>query len=113
MFRTPVIIAAAIAAFAAPAFAQDDPAAQEVEGVVIASPRLDERPREEIAPVTTVDSEDLELTSSLTVDDAFAPATWTSDRDVTSSRVGGRGSSARVIRACEISLTLDGDCAGK
>ena len=38
---------------------------------------------------------------------------WTSDADTTSSRTRGRASSTRVIRACEISLTLDGDCTGK
>ena len=57
--------AALLALQAAPAFAQD---ATEVEGVVVTGSRIVRQDFEAISPVTTVGSEQLELTATLTVD---------------------------------------------
>ncbi len=57
--------AALLALQAAPAFAQD---ATEVEGVVVTGSRIVRQDFEAISPVTTVGSEQLELTGTLTVD---------------------------------------------
>jgi hypothetical protein len=111
-----LVVAAALAAAAAPALAQDDPLTPEVEGAPVSASRVVRQDFEPIGPVTTatnhtVGSEQLELTETLTCDDCVSSApVWTSDSDRTSSRVNGRASSTHVIRACEISLTVDGDC---
>ncbi|MBX7249884.1 MAG: TonB-dependent receptor [Caulobacteraceae bacterium] len=60
--------AALLALQAAPAYAQDDPNATEVEGVVVTGSRIVRQDFEAISPVTTVGSEQLELTATLTVD---------------------------------------------
>ncbi len=57
--------AALLALQAAPAFAQD---ATEVEGVVVTGSRIVRQDFEAISPITTVGSEQLELTATLTVD---------------------------------------------
>lgn len=105
-----LIVAAAAALIASPSFAQTapaDPASQPADTAAPAQPdavpgsRVIRMEYDDtgITPDTTVGSEQLEM--------------WTSDVDTTSSRTRGRASSTRVIRACEISLTLEGDCAGK
>ena len=58
--------AALLALQAAPAYAQDE--ATEVEGVVVTGSRIIRQDFEAISPVTTVGSEQLELTATLTVD---------------------------------------------
>ncbi|MBX7247567.1 MAG: TonB-dependent receptor [Caulobacteraceae bacterium] len=58
--------AALLALQAAPAYAQDD--ATEVEGVVVTGSRIVRQDFEAISPVTTVGSEQLEMTATLTVD---------------------------------------------
>ena len=58
--------AALLALAATPAYAQDD--TTEVEGVVVTGSRIIRQDFEAISPVTTVGSEQLELTATLTVD---------------------------------------------
>ena len=66
LLASTIIGGAAILAMAAPAFAADD--ATEVEGVVVTGSRIVRQDFEAISPVTTVGSEQLELTGTLTVD---------------------------------------------
>jgi len=61
-----IIGGAALLAMAAPAFAADD--ATEVEGVVVTGSRIVRQDFEAISPVTTVGSEQLELTATLSVE---------------------------------------------
>lgn len=65
-----MISGAALAMAASPSFAQDaeDPSATEVEAVVITGSRIVRQDFEAISPVTTVDSETIELTGTLTVE---------------------------------------------
>lgn len=105
MRRLTLIIAATTLVAAPSAFAQDAPAAPAEDTIVVPGSRIVRQDFEAISPGTIVSSEHLEIVGD-------KPA-WTSDADSTSSRTGGRASSTRVIRACEISLTLDGDCAGR
>jgi len=66
LLASTIIGGAALLAMAAPAFAADD--ATEVEGVVVTGSRIVRQDFEAISPVTTVGSEQLELTATLTVD---------------------------------------------
>jgi outer membrane receptor protein involved in Fe transport len=60
--------AAMLALQAAPAYAQDGQNATEVEGVVVTGSRIVRQDFEAISPVTTVGSEQLELTATMTVE---------------------------------------------
>jgi len=66
LLASTIIGGAALLAMAAPAFAADD--ATEVEGVVVTGSRIVRQDFEAISPVTTVGSEQLELSGTLTVD---------------------------------------------
>ena len=63
--------AALVALAAAPAYAQDEPAAEatEVEGVVVTGSRIIRQDFEAISPVTTVSSETLELTATTSAEE--------------------------------------------
>jgi len=109
MFPTRMFLVAAALCLATPAFAQDD--STTVEDVKLSGSRIVRQDFEAISPVTTVGSEDLQLSPS------HYPLGWRNDAEQTSSRARSRGSrgasSVRVIRACEVSLRLgDEDCAG-
>ncbi|RZJ39737.1 MAG: hypothetical protein EON87_19420, partial [Brevundimonas sp.] len=67
LLATTMISGALMAVAAAPAFAQDSGEA-EVEDVVVTGSRIVRQDFEAISPVTTVSSETIELTSTLTVD---------------------------------------------
>ncbi|KQS55682.1 hypothetical protein ASG17_06335 [Brevundimonas sp. Leaf363] len=67
MLATTMISGALMAVAAAPAFAQDSGEA-EVEDVVVTGSRIVRQDFEAISPVTTVSSETIELTQTLTVD---------------------------------------------
>jgi hypothetical protein len=111
-----VLVAAAAIAFLSvtPSFAQDDDPAAGADGVVVQGSPIERQDFEATSPATSVGSEQLGLSETLTVDRPLAARAWTSNNDRTSSRTGGRASSVRVIRACEISLALgDEDCADK
>lgn len=65
-----MISGAALAMAASPSFAQtaDDPSATEVEAIVITGSRIVRQDYDAISPITTVDSETIELTSTLSVE---------------------------------------------
>ncbi len=104
MRRLPWLLAAALLSVAPLALAQEAPADPAEDTIVVPGALVVHPDSKSTSPAMTVASEDLQLVEH---------SGWTSDADTTSSRTRGRASSTRVIRACEISLTLDGDCAGK
>jgi hypothetical protein len=111
MFRTALIATALAVAAVTPALATDLPPAGQDNAA--SAPEAARKTYEPNGPVTTAThhttgSEHRDFTTAHGVDREAAG--WTSDSDTTSSRVGGRASTVRVVRACEISLTLDGDC---
>ena len=110
MSRFQWLAAAAAVLIASPALAQTAPAQSEAKDA--SSARQDAGA---MVPVTTVGSEQLELTATLTVDNEYAPPRHSWDPASASRLQRGRdlgASSGRVIRACEINLALgDEDCA--
>jgi outer membrane cobalamin receptor len=62
------VLAAAASLAGAPAYAQDQDAVEEDEAIVVTGTRLVRQDFEAISPVTTVGSEQLELTATLTTD---------------------------------------------
>ena len=104
MRRICLLAAAALLLTAPSVYAQEGPSTEE-DTVTVTGSRIVRQDFEAISPVTTVGSENLERSRRVY---------WQSDSDQTSRRAVTRdsngASSVRVIRACEISLTLDGDC---
>ena len=111
MRRLPLILAAALLVAAPAALAQDAPADPAEDTIVAPGARVVDS--ETKSSVTTAEPEQLQLTEVQMSGPPLVDTHWTSDTDTTSSRTRGRASSTRVIRACEISLTLDGDCTGR
>jgi len=99
-------VAAVLAATAVPAAAQEAPAEESKEAPA-SSPRIVRQDFESITPVTTLGFDE-------TVPARY-PLGWREDNQKTANRArtpGARGATpVRVIRACEISLRLDDDCA--
>lgn len=115
MHRFGLTITAVILLSATRAFAQDAPGDTADDTIVVPGSRIVRQDFQAISPETTVGSEQLELTATLTVDSehAFAPTSWEPSSGSRLERTRGRGaSSVRVIRACEINLALGdhGDC---
>jgi len=100
--------AAVLAMTAVPAAAQEAPAEESKEAPA-SSPRIIRQDFESITPVTLVGSEDPDLVLT------GLPLGWRENSETTSSRArtsAARGATpVRVIRACEISLRLDDNCA--
>lgn len=105
MRRLVILFATALTLAAPASFAQEAPADPAEDTIVVPGSRIVRQDFEANSQVVTVGDD--------TPDFAERQTAWTSDADTTSSRTRGRASSTRVIRACEISLTLDGDCTGK
>lgn len=110
MRRTCLLLAAAVL-LTAPAAVAQDATYQDPDDVKVTGSRIVRQDFEAISPVTTVGSDELELTPS------HLPLGWREARQTTANRARANrsmgASSVRVVRACEVNLALgDEDCAG-
>ena len=107
LLATTMISGALMAVAAAPAFAQDAAAEAEVDDVVVTGSRIVRQDFEAISPVTTVSSETIELTATLTVDSLLNTLpSVVAGNTRTSNNAGGESFSTVDLRGLGPSRTL-------